>query len=153
MKLKGPHGRFLGSPRVGDVVLMKENLPQGRWKVGRICELIKGADNHVISAKVTVATHKFLRRPLSLLYPIECPNYQDNPVNVSQVDDNSVASSDDNESEKICQDDDITEDNSTEDHRPTRKATVVARQRLKQWLKPDAVLILSGSVVDHASEN
>ena len=88
-----------------------------------------------------MAPHKFRRRPLSLLYPIES-------VNVSQVDDNSVASSDDNESEEICQDDNITEDNSTEDHRPTRKATVIARRRLKQWLKPDAVLISPGSVVD-----
>ena len=30
MKLKGPHGFPPGFPRVGDVVLMKENLPRGQ---------------------------------------------------------------------------------------------------------------------------
>ena len=31
-------------PQVGDVVLIKEDLPHGRWKIGRIQELVKGKD-------------------------------------------------------------------------------------------------------------
>ena len=31
-------------PQVGDVVLIKEDLPCGRWKIGRIQELVKGKD-------------------------------------------------------------------------------------------------------------
>ena len=47
MKLKGPPGHAPGFPRFGDVVLMKKNLSRGQWKIGRICELIKGADQNV----------------------------------------------------------------------------------------------------------
>ena len=94
-------------------------------------------------------SHKFFYRPLTLLYPIECSDHQDNPVNLSH----SVVNSDDNESEEIHPNNGIIDDASTEDchaTRPTCKATVVVRQRLKQWLNPDDVLISLGSVVDHA---
>ena len=155
MKLKGPHGHAPGFPRVGDVVLMKENLPRGQWKTGRICELIKGADQNVRSAKVTVAPHKFLYRPLSLLYPIECPDHKEDRVNVCQGGGNdSLVNSDDNDSEDISNEGSI-DNSSMEDYHtnhPIRKATIKARLRLKQWLKPDGALILLGSVADHARE-
>ena len=56
-------------PRVGGVVLIKDNLPRGRWKVRKILELIMRRDQRVRSAKLLVAPHRYLHRPLSLLYP------------------------------------------------------------------------------------
>ena len=44
MGLKCPHSTAAATPRVGDVVLIKEDLPRGRWKVGRICEIIQSRD-------------------------------------------------------------------------------------------------------------
>ena len=53
--------------------LRLEDLPCGRWKVGKIHELVKGKDQLVRSPKVLISPDKFLCRALSLLYPIECP--------------------------------------------------------------------------------
>ena len=115
------------------------NLPRGRWKTGQISELIKGADQKIRSAKVTVAPHKFLYRALSLLYPIECPDHQVNLGESSQVIDQ--ISDVENESNK---------NELTDSTRPTCQATVAARQKLKQWLNPDGSFISLGSVADHA---
>lgn len=45
--LKGPRNKSATVPEVGDVVLIKENLPRGRWKVGRISVLIPSSDNQI----------------------------------------------------------------------------------------------------------
>ena len=181
MRLKEPHGKVTGPPRVGDVVLIKDDLPRGRWKVGRVCELIRGKDWKVRSAKIIVGPRKYLHRALSLLYPIECPD-QDNSVDFTEVSDSNsathVVNNDDDKSERMDSngddasndatdptddasndatdptDDasnnatDPTGDDEIDDHpmttgRPIRKATVLARQKLKQWLKPDDVFCLA----------
>ena len=50
-----------------------EDLPHGRWKIGRIHELVKGKDQLIRLAKVMVPLRGFFHRPLCLLYTIECP--------------------------------------------------------------------------------
>ena len=50
--LKQPRRSVMQPPQVGDVVLIKENLPRGQWKVDRISKLIKGKDDVIRSAKV-----------------------------------------------------------------------------------------------------
>ena len=62
------------SPQVGEVVLIKDNLPRSRWKVGKIVDLCVGKDQRIRSAKVFVSPHSYLHQPLSLLYPIEYAN-------------------------------------------------------------------------------
>ena len=42
--LKGSHSTASTETKVGDIVLIKENLPRGRWKIGKICELIQSQD-------------------------------------------------------------------------------------------------------------
>ena len=59
------------SPKIGDVVLVKDDLPRGFWRLGRLTSVQKSADGLVRSATVTTADKKELKRPISLLYPIE----------------------------------------------------------------------------------
>ena len=49
-------------PKIGDVVLIKDNLPWGRWKIGKIAELLKGRDQAIQAAKVLVEPGKLLQR-------------------------------------------------------------------------------------------
>ena len=60
------------TPKINDAVLIKENLPWGNWRVGRVIEVIKGKDQQIRSAKVMVAPKKYLNRAVNMLYPIEC---------------------------------------------------------------------------------
>ena len=43
-------------PQIRDVVLIKEDLPRGRWKIGRIHELVKGKDQ-LIKVAVNRSAH------------------------------------------------------------------------------------------------
>ena len=42
------------------------------WRLGRITELIKGHDDQYRGAIVRTQTNSELRRPINLLYPVEC---------------------------------------------------------------------------------
>ena len=60
----------------GEVVIVhNDSLPHGLWKLGRIQEVIPGADGLPRSALVRVASrdrqHTLLKRPVQLLYPLE----------------------------------------------------------------------------------
>ena len=72
-KLKEARVRFPLLAKVGDVVLIKDELPRGSWRMGKIQELVQSGDLQIRSAKVLLPSGKMLGRPLKLLYPIECP--------------------------------------------------------------------------------
>ena len=57
---------------MGSVVLLKEDSPRGVWKMGKIVELMSSSDGKFRAAKVFLPTKKVLKRPLNLLYPLEC---------------------------------------------------------------------------------
>ena len=60
-------------PQINDVVLVHDNnLPRFMWRLGRITELIKGHDDQYRGAIVRTQTNSELRRPINLLYPVEC---------------------------------------------------------------------------------
>ena len=71
-KLKEGRIQHNKEPQVGDVVLVKDDLPRGSWKIGRICELRTSQDGQIRSGRVLLPNKKTLNRPLNLLYPIEC---------------------------------------------------------------------------------
>ena len=71
-KLKTERIHASYSARVGDIVLIKEDLPRGCWKLGKIIELVESRDQQVRSAKILLPTKRIIGRPLSLLYPGEC---------------------------------------------------------------------------------
>lgn len=58
-------------PSVNDVVIIKDDLPRGYWRLGKLSKLNVSKDGHIRSAEVTTATGKILKRPLNLLFPIE----------------------------------------------------------------------------------
>ena len=66
----------------GDVVLIKDNTPRGCWKIRRIIDYIVSRDGQIRSAEIQLAPGKVLRRPLNLLYQIECPQYADEQLNL-----------------------------------------------------------------------
>ena len=70
--LKGPRTHSLFSANVGDVILIKDDLPRRSWRMGRIQDLIISRDGQIRSAKILLPSKKILGWPLSLLYPREC---------------------------------------------------------------------------------
>ena len=69
--VKGPRIHEAEEPKVGSIVLSKEDLPRGVWKMAKITELISSNDGKIRAAKVLLPTKKVLNRPLNLLYPLE----------------------------------------------------------------------------------
>ena len=57
---------------IGDIVLIKDDLPRGMWKIRKIIELTVSSDGKVRSAKIMLPTNKTLNRTLNFLYPLEC---------------------------------------------------------------------------------
>ncbi|XP_061176062.1 uncharacterized protein LOC133185013 [Saccostrea echinata] len=76
-KLKGKRIQHNRPVKIGDVVLIKEDLPRGSWKIGKICDLTVSQDGQFRSGKVMLPNKRTLNRPLNLLYPIECNDNSD----------------------------------------------------------------------------
>ena len=51
-RVKSPY-----SAATGDIVLIKDDLPRGSWRVGRIAELLKSEDGEIRSARVTLPSN------------------------------------------------------------------------------------------------
>ena len=170
MYLRSPKKQAHNIPQVGDVVLIKENLSRGQWKVGVIHDLIQGKDKLVRSAKVMVSPRSYLHRALCLLYPIECPGernmqhgnndatkkdlpngdknetYVDTPSN-DNVKENSL--SDNNKDDIVDEELDSSTTDMTSNNVmrcPIRQATLKAKEKLKEWLNPSENFICVVSV-------
>ncbi|KAF0154890.1 MAG: hypothetical protein FD188_3218 [Ignavibacteria bacterium] len=72
--LKKSKGSISTLPQVGYVVLIKDNLPRGSWRLGRIIELMKSSDGEIRSARVRLPNGRIIRRPLNLLCYLEGTN-------------------------------------------------------------------------------
>ena len=100
-------------PNIGDVVLIKEDLPHGTWRMGEIQKLIPSDDGEIRTAQVLLPSKKLLKRRINLLYPIECSMNE--------------KSSDEEE-----QHSDTETEVKIEDRRPTRQAAIKARMLIKE---------------------
>ena len=119
IKLKESRVKSPYKASVGDVVLIKDNLPRGTWRIGRIKELIVSRDEQIRSAKVLLPNNKTIGRPINLLFPIECPS-----TNANEAIQNC-------NSENTC-DQDVGNTDST---KPKRTAAREAERRIKEQLR------------------
>ena len=65
------HNRKSEFPKVGDVVLIKDDGPRMHWKIARVGILEPNRDGHIRTAKVYTSDKKVVRRSISHLFPLE----------------------------------------------------------------------------------
>ena len=53
------------------MVLIKDNLPRGSWKISKIIALNEGNDGQIRSAKIMLPNGKATIRAINHLYPLE----------------------------------------------------------------------------------
>ena len=70
-KLKSSRIQSVESHSEGDIVLIKDEIPRGCWKIAKIESLVCSRDGEIRSAKVRLSSGRVIGRPLNLLYPIE----------------------------------------------------------------------------------
>lgn len=103
------------SPSEGDIVLLKDDVPRGCWKLGQITQLFTSFDGCVRSAELKLSSGRVLRRPLNLLYPIETS------TNANGVSNKTLVTKETGETIKTI--------------RPCRAEAMKANERIKQCLK------------------
>lgn len=73
------------SPNVDEFVLIKDDIPRGCWRVGRVVSLVFSLDGCVRSAKVALSSGRVIARLLNLLFPIDvCKNTSESRENCEQ---------------------------------------------------------------------
>ena len=131
--LKGPRTHSQFSANVGDVILIKDDLPRGSWRMGRIQDLIPSRDGQIRSAKILLPSMKILGRPLSLLYPIECQP-KDTDTNCLKRDESqSVSREKNNDTVNISK----LDHEHVSIQRPKRQAANKAKQRISEQLRDE----------------
>ncbi|XP_053403207.1 uncharacterized protein LOC128558308 [Mercenaria mercenaria] len=103
-------------PSVGDVVLIKDDLPRGLWKMGKVIKLIMSNDGQYRSAKVNLSNGRTIGRTLNHLYPVEVSD-----------DHNSV------EQTKLSKPV-LKTPKQTEQTRPKRKTAIMSRKRIQELI-------------------
>jgi len=110
-------------PTKGDVALLKESSPRGTWKLALVEELISSTDGEIGAATVRTASGKFLNRTLNFLFPLECAEQRETPVQQSRSEVDQYGASHQRSGQRLW------------NERPIRWATVKARQALNKLLK------------------
>ena len=122
--------------RVGDVVVVHDDVPRSRWQLAIIEELIEGLDGGIRAAKIRTANGK-TNRPVTKLFPLEVNDVSESSVNAT---DDGSSKRDDNER------DTLTTARESIGEQLTRKATIRARNRIKGWT--DILSVAPEDVVD-----
>ena len=78
---KHPRIQAKKCPKIGDIVQIKDSLPRGTWRMGRIVEVIRSSDGEERAARVMMPNRNILQRSIIHLYPIECNDEEPNKEN------------------------------------------------------------------------
>ena len=52
--------------------MIKEDLPRGTWKIGKIIDLPVSYDGQIRSAKIMLPSKRLIIRTINFVYPLEC---------------------------------------------------------------------------------
>ena len=118
LEMKRVNGEILREPKIGEVIIVEETrLPRGCWKLGRIEEkILSEADGLMKAAVIRTSTGNLLKRPLRMLYPLECSDYV--------MDDSKIVSNYKDQYE------DMESKNNKREKQPKRNAAIHARQKI-----------------------
>ena len=128
---------------VGDIVIVHdENQPRGLWKLGKVEELMPGADGNVRGAFIRVHSggkrSGILKRPIQRLYPLEVRGVlgQEETTKPTMEQVRPVASDTETDTPQSNPSQGTVNDKSAhlENIRPRRKAFVRARTNMKTWI-------------------
>ena len=78
---KHPRIQAKKCPKIGDIVQIKDLLPRGTWRMGRIVEMIRSSDGEERAARVMMPNRNILQRSIIHLYPIEYNDEEPNKEN------------------------------------------------------------------------
>jgi hypothetical protein len=106
---------------IGDIVLIKDDLPRGMWKIRKIIELTVSSDGKIRSTKIMLPTNKTLNRTLNFLYSLECRDSDECSVGQNE---NDISEQELRSEDRICT-----------DVRPRRRAAENARENIRIWTK------------------
>ena len=135
IKLKAARIESHKCPNIGDIVQVKDNIPRGAWKIGRINELIFNKEGHVRAAKVILPNKRSINRPLNLLYPLECDDKESKDADTSTEMKNERLNSDNddanpNKDGSVKKDDSNSNNTTGRRRRSNRKAAQEARDKI-----------------------
>ncbi|XP_065208410.1 uncharacterized protein LOC135837155 [Planococcus citri] len=111
-KIKQPRVTSQTIPRIGDKVLVADNLPRAQWRLGKIVNLNISRDNEIRLAALRLSNKQLITRPLNLLHPLKINNCSSTPPS-TLPNSHNVADSSHSSTEK-----------------PSRKAAEIAKQKI-----------------------
>ena len=94
IKLKAARIESYKYPNIENIVQVKDNIPRGAWKIGKINELIFNKEGHVRAANVILLNKRSVNRPLNLLYPLNCDDKKNKDADTSTETKNERMNSD-----------------------------------------------------------
>ena len=118
LKLKSPRIEAIDTPRVGDIIQLKEDLTQGARKMRKIVELIPSDDGMIRAAKILLGTKNTLNQSLNLLFPLQCNNKNEDITNVDMRQNNEINNNPNDSDQKPTNQEFVAENK-----KPTRSST------------------------------
>ena len=118
LKLKSPRIEATDTPRVGDIIQLKEDLTRGARKMRKIVELIPSDDRMIRAAKILLGTKNTLNQSLNLLFPLQCNNKNEDITNFDMRQNNEINSNPNDSDQKPTNQEFVAENK-----KPTRSST------------------------------
>ena len=118
LKLKSLRIEATDTPRVGDIIQLKEDLTRGARKMRKIVELIPSDDGMIRAAKILLGTKNTLNQSLNLLFPLQYNNKNEDITNVDKRQNNEINNNPNDSDQKPTNQEFVTENK-----KPTRSST------------------------------